>query len=424
MAKQLLQCIEGTHDYLDENGRRFALVMEAAGEVFERYAFAKITTPIFEPTELFARGIGTTTDIVEKEMYTFAPGSDSLTLRPEGTAGVIRAYLQHNLHKIGGLHKMWYAGPMFRRERPQKGRQRQFHQVGVEAVGSSDPLLDAEVISMGLAVFRQLGINGVKTRLNSIGCPNCRPAYREALKAAVEPLLPNLCKSCQSRYERNPLRIVDCKACAALTRELPAAYDYLCPECAAHFTAVKDALTALGVEYDIDKTLVRGLDYYTKTVFEFTHSGLGAQDALGGGGRYDGLVRELGDVDMPAVGFAMGVERIMIVLEGLGLTPAAPRLAAFGVALGDAARARMLPLLASIRAAGLRADMDFGARSMKAQMRAANNRGALAALILGDSELEKGVIVVKDLREGGTQKEVKLEDVTGNLCDLIIARPQ
>ena len=183
-------------------------------------------------------------------------------------------------------------------------------------------------------------------------------------------------------------------------------------------------MTALGVEYDIDKTLVRGLDYYTKTVFEFTHSGLGAQDALGGGGRYDGLVRELGDVDMPAVGFAMGVERIMIVLEGLGLTPAAPRLAAFGVALGDAARARMLPLLASIRAAGLRADMDFGARSMKAQMRAANNRGALAALILGDSELEKGVIVVKDLREGGTQKEVKLEDVTGNLCDLIIARPQ
>ncbi|MBP5233896.1 MAG: histidine--tRNA ligase [Planctomycetes bacterium] len=423
MAKQLLQCIEGTRDYLGDAGRRFEAVFAAAAAVFARYDYAKITTPVFEPTELFARGIGSTTDIVEKEMYTFAPGSDSLTLRPEGTAGVIRAYLQHSLHKQGGLQKLWYAGPMFRRERPQKGRQRQFHQVGCEAVGSPDPLLDAEVIALGLDFFRSVGIAGVRTRLNSIGCPACRPAYREALKQAVAPLLPQLCKSCQARYERNPLRIVDCKACAALTRELPAAYDYLCPECQAHFAAVKGALDSLGVAYDVDKTLVRGLDYYTKTVFEFTHSALGAQDAIGGGGRYDGLVRELGDVDMPAVGFAIGVERVMMACDALGVHNPERPLDVFGVALGAAAKNAMVGLLAQARAAGLSADMDFGDRSLKAQMRAANHKGATVALILGDSELSEGKVTVKDLREGGGQAPAPLGSFLDAVRPLLAGEP-
>ncbi len=409
MAENLLRCIEGTRDYFGDDGNRFEKAHIAASNLFRRYGYERITTPIFEPTELFARGIGATTDIVEKEMYTFQPGSDMLTLRPEGTAGVVRAYLQHNFHKNGGLDKLWYAGPMFRRERPQKGRQRQFHQVGVEAIGSGDPLLDAEVITMGLAYYASLGITGVRTRLNSIGCPECRPAYREILREAVKPLLPDLCKSCQGRYERNVLRILDCKVCAEKTKGLPATYDHLCAGCADHFATVKDALAASGADVTVDSTLVRGLDYYTRTVFEFTHSALGAQDALGGGGRYDGLVQELGGPAMPAVGFAIGVERVMIAMETLNTCNCKEPLMVYGIGLGDAAHRSMAGLLARVRAAGISADMDFEARSMKAQMRAANRKGALLTLILGDGELEKGCVIVKDMREGGEQQEVPLD---------------
>lgn len=422
MTKNGIRLIEGTRDYYGEAGARFEQALAAAAAVFPRYGYDKLTTPIFEATELFARSIGEATDIVEKEMYTFKPGSDTITLRPEGTAGAVRALLQNNLHKQGGLAKLWYAGPMFRRERPQKGRQRQFHQVGVEAVGAADPLLDAEIVSLGLAYYRHLGISGIKVRLNSIGCPRpeCRPAYREKLREAVRPRLGELCKTCQARFERNVLRILDCKneACAAVTRDLPASADNLCDECGPHFAAVRGALEALGVEYAVSPSLVRGLDYYTKTVFEFTHGSLGAQDAIGGGGRYDGLVEELGGPALPAVGFALGVERAMIALEVLGAAEAAAGLDVFGVGLDAACRAKIAQLLAQTREAGFSADMDYEGRSFKAQLRAADKRGARVALILGGDELARGVAVLKDMRGGG-QTEVALADCPAALARLL-----
>lgn len=418
-AAPSLRAIEGTRDYFAETGARYATALTTAANLFARYGYDAIVTPVFEDTRLFSRSIGEATDIVEKEMYTFTPGSDTITLRPEGTAGVIRAYLQHGMHKQGGLRKLQYAGPMFRRERPQKGRQRQFHQVGVEAIGSADPVLDAEVVEMGLAYYRALGIGDVRTRLNSIGCPkeDCRPAYRRLLRDAIEPNLASFCKTCQARFSRNILRILDCKnpACQDLTASLPASADHLCGTCDDHFTTVRAMLDALGVAYEVDARLVRGLDYYTQTVFEYTHPALGAQDAIGGGGRYDGLVAELGGPDTPAVGFALGVERIMIALEALGVDAAAPGLDLFGVALGEAAHVRMAALLREARACGCTADMDFEARSMKAQMRAANRRGARMVWILGDGELEAGTVQVKDMSDGGGQETRSQEDALAAL---------
>lgn len=420
MAKNTLRCIEGTKDYFGDEGKRFSKAMAAASDTFWKYGYEQITTPVFERTELFARGIGEATDIVEKEMYTFQPSSDSLTLRPEGTAGVVRAYLQHSMHKQGGISKLWYAGSMFRRERPQKGRQRQFNQVGIEALGSSDPLLDAEVIAMGLSYYSSLGITGIKTRLNSIGCNKCRPGYIAELKKAVEPILGTLCKSCQTRYEKNVLRIVDCKKCADKTKDLPASYDHLCDECDEHFSSTKMALDAFGVNYDLDKSLVRGLDYYTKTVFEYTSSALGAQDAIGGGGRYDGLVEELGGPSVPAVGFAIGVERVMIAMEALSCCNCSAPLMVYGVGLGETGHRAMAGLISRVRKVGMSADMDYEGKSMKAQMRTANRRGALLALILGESELEKGIVVVKDMREeNGEQIEIPLDQFTETLRGMI-----
>ncbi len=415
MSMPLIRAIEGTRDYFDLDGARFRKALRAAEEMFGRYGYAWIGTPVFEPTELFARSIGETTDIVEKEMYTFTPGSETLTLRPEGTAGVVRAYLQHSLHKSGGLTKLWYAGPMFRRERPQKGRYRQFNQVGVEALGATDPLLDAETVALGLAYYASVGVSGVRTRLNSIGCakPECRPAFRARLRTELEPRLGELCKTCRDRFGRNILRILDCKneACRQVVAGLSKSHEHLCGECADHFVAVREGLDAQGVEYTVDATLVRGLDYYTKTVFEYTHSALGAQDAIGGGGRYDGLVEELGGPATPAVGFALGVERVMLAMEALSACCCQAPFCIFGVGLGEAGHRAMSGLIARLRAEGYSADLDYEGRSFKAQLRAANKRGALLALILGDAELEKGEIIVKDMREGGTQAAVPLSEL-------------
>jgi len=415
VGKNLIRCIEGTRDYFDLDGARFGKAMKAADHVFTAYGYSQIHTPVFEATELFARGIGEATDIVEKEMYTFKPGSDMITLRPEGTAGVIRAFLQHSMHKQGGLNKLWYSGPMFRRERPQKGRQRQFHQVGVEAVGSSDPLLDAEVIAMGLQFYAAVGITGIRTRLNSIGCsaPECRAKYRETLREAIRPNLDKFCKNCQNRFDRNVLRLLDCKnpSCKELAANLPKSHEHVCGECADHFGKVTEALDAFGVDYVIDPTLVRGLDYYTKTVFEYTHSALGAQDAIGGGGRYDGLVEELGGPSIPAVGFAIGVERVMIAMETLGACCCTAPLMVYGIAAGDEEHKAMSGLLARLRRAGVSCDMDFEGKSFKAQMRTAGRRGALIALILGSNELETGQITVKDMREDGGQSTVPLSQM-------------
>ncbi len=414
MAKPRFRAIEGTRDYFDVDGTRFDKVMTFAAELFAKYGYSHIHTPIFEATELFARSIGASTDIVEKEMYTFTPGSDTITLRPEGTAGTVRAYLQHGMDKQGGLVKLWYGGPMFRRERPQKGRQRQFHQIGVEAIGSMDPLLDAEVVSVGLRFYEFVGVGKVGLRLNSIGCrkPECRPLFRQLLQDAIRPNLDKYCKTCQARFERNVMRIIDCKSpeCQELNKNLPKSYENLCTECADHFDQVKDAVTALGGEFTLDHTLVRGLDYYTKTVFEYTHNALGAQNAIGGGGRYDGLVEELGGNPTPAIGFALGVERILIAMDAVGACSCSYPLQVFGVTQGESAHRAMSGMIARLRNAGLSADMDYEGKSMKAQLRLANRRGAMCCLILGEQELEQGEITIKDMAENGQQSTVSIFD--------------
>ncbi|MDR1534431.1 MAG: histidine--tRNA ligase [Planctomycetota bacterium] len=423
MPQPRFRAIEGTRDYFDREGERFDRVLARAGEMFPRYGYARFRTPIFEDSELFARSLGDATDIVEKEMYTFQPGSDSLTLRPEGTAGIVRAYLQHGLDKRGGLVKLWYAGPMFRRERPQKGRQRQFHQVGVEAIGSGDPLLDAEVISLGLRFYESLGVAGVGLRLNSIGCrkPECRPRYRLILREAIQPRLGTFCRNCQARFERNVFRLLDCKVpqCRELARELPKSHENLCPECAEHFAAVRQAVEALGGSFSLDSDLVRGLDYYSRTVFEYTHESLGAQNALGGGGRYDGLAEELGGPPVPAIGFALGVERILIALEAGGACGCPPPLQAFGASRGEAARRAMAGLIARLREAGFSADLDYDDRSLKSQLRLANRRGALCCLILGEEELGRGEVIVKDMREGRGQAAASLFDCLGKVREIL-----
>lgn len=414
MSNPRYRAIVGTRDYFDREGNRFDKAVGFAGELFVKYGYQRIRTPIFEHTELFARSIGATTDIVEKEMYTFTPGSETITLRPEGTASVARAYLQHGMDKQGGLVKYWYEGPMFRRERPQKGRQRQFHQIGAEAIGSSDPLLDAEIVSMGLRYYEFVGVGEVGLRVNSIGCqrPECRPLYRQLLKEAIRPNLEKYCKTCQARFDRNILRILDCKnpECQALSANLPKSHENLCQECAEHFEATTEALAALGGKFSIDPTLVRGLDYYTKTVFEYTHHALGAQSAIGGGGRYDGLLEELGGSPTPGIGFALGVERILIAMEAVDACACSYPLQVFGVTQGESAHRAMSGMIARLRAVGLSADMDYESRSMKSQIRLANRRQAMCCLILGDSELEQGVIGVKDMAEGGEQETVSIFD--------------
>ncbi|MCX7934680.1 MAG: histidine--tRNA ligase [Planctomycetota bacterium] len=410
----VIRGIEGTRDYFGADAVRFNRALQTAAEMFGRYGYSQIITPLFEATSLFARSLGEATDIVSKEMYTFTPGSETITLRPEGTAGVIRAILQHEIYKNAGLIKFWYAGAMFRRERPQKGRQRQFHQVGVEAVGSADPLLDVEVIALGMRYYEALGLRDVRLRLNTIGClaERCRPAYRQRLRQALQPLLPHLCKTCQERFERNILRILDCKnrTCQEVVANAPRAPEQVCEACRAHFAVVCEALEAQGISYDLDHSLVRGLDYYTKTVFEYTHAALGAQDAIGGGGRYDGLMQLLGGPDIPAVGFALGVERIMIALAALPESGDSQRadLDIYGVALGVESRKAMAKLVGELRQAGWSADMDYESRSLKAQLRVANKRGARLALILGDDELRQGKVIIKDLGHSGEQRDVLL----------------
>lgn len=409
MTKPRFRAIEGTRDYFGRDGARFDKAVGFAGDLFARYGYSRIRTPVFEATGLFARSIGAATDIVEKEMYTFTPGSDTITLRPEGTAGIVRCYLQHGMDKQGGLVKFWYEGPMFRRERPQKGRQRQFHQIGVEAIGSSDPLLDAETAALGLRYYECLGLSRVRLRVNSIGClrPECRPLYRQLLRDAIRPKLDRYCQSCRERFDRNVLRVVDCKnpGCRELNADLPKSHENLCPECAAHFAAVAEGLAALGGAFELDHTLVRGLDYYARTVFEYVHDALGAQNAIGGGGRYDGLAEELGGPATPGVGFALGVERILIAMEAENACACSYPLQVFGVALGASAHRAMAGMVARMRAAGLSADMDYEGRSFKAQMRAANRRQAMCCLILGDDELAEGAVTVKDMTTGNGRQE-------------------
>lgn len=399
---------------LPEEAAGWQRLEEATRRVFHAFGYGEIRTPMFEHTELFQRGIGETTDIVQKEMYTFTDRGDrSITLRPEGTAPVVRAYLEHKLYARPQPVKLYYIGAMFRYERPQAGRYRQFHQIGAEALGTRDPATDVEMIVMPLALYEEMGLRDVRVLVNSIGCNVCRPAYRALLQAHMAPRREQLCATCQGRYERNPLRMLDCKVprCRELTEDVPPILDSLCDECREHFAAVRGHLERLGVGYELEKRLVRGFDYYTKTVFELVSPHLGAQDAVGGGGRYDGLVAEMGGPDTPAVGFAVGMERLLLALQaqGEGLkAQAGPRVYVAAITPED--RPAVVELAYRLRRAGVAAEMDYAGRSLRAQMRAAGQMGAATVLLVGGEEAQRGTAKWRDM-ETGAEREIPLDQI-------------
>ncbi len=408
----------GTNDILPDKVGEWNYVEGKIRDLCLRYGYEEIRTPMFEHTELFHRGIGEGTDVVDKEMYTFEDrGGRSITLRPENTASAVRAYLQNKLYGDSSLVKLFYIGSMFRYDRPQAGRMREFHQFGIEALGEENPAVDAEVILVAIDFLKSLGLKDLALSLNSVGCPKCRPAYRKALQDYFRPYLDELCDDCKSRFDRAPLRILDCKVDAdkPFMAGAPKITDCLCDECKEHFEKVQSYLTEAGVSFTLDPRLVRGLDYYTKTAFEIKYAPLGAQSAVAGGGRYDGLIEEIGGKPTPAVGFATGLERVLLALEKQNLVPPADEHTdVFVVALGDAAQAPAFKLLEDCRHVGLTANMDYAGRSMKAQMKQANKHHARYALILGEDEVANGTVQVKDM-EKSEQKSVALEDVIGVL---------
>ncbi|MDR0477908.1 MAG: histidine--tRNA ligase [Desulfobulbaceae bacterium] len=372
-------------------------VEETARDVFARFAFQEIRPPVLEKTELFKRSIGEATDIVEKEMYTFA--DKGLTMRPEATAGLLRAVIEHNLLAARPLRRLFTIGPMFRHERPQMGRLRQFHQLDVEALGGAHPLLDAELMAMGAALLTELGLTA-SLEINSLGCPNCRPAYREKLLAFIAGRSGGLCADCQRRSATNPLRVLDCKnpACRAEVAAAPAILDHLCPDCAAHFAGVETGLETLGVSYQRNKFMVRGLDYYCRTTFEFLTTNLGAQAAVGAGGRYDGLIEQLGGPkDTPGIGFAMGMERLVLLLQQQEQADAEAEADLYIAALGAAAVNACLPLAQHLRERGLRVTMDYEGRALKNQMKLADRLGTAWTLIVGDDELASDNGLLRDM---------------------------
>ncbi len=404
----------GTKDILPAHVDAWLFVEEKIRDICKKYGFKEIRTPIFEHTELFHRGIGEGTDVVDKEMYTFLDRGDrSITLRPEGTASVVRSYLQNKLYAENSFTKLFYVGSMFRYDRPQAGRMREFHQMGVEAIGEENPSADAEVILLAVNFLKSLGLTDLKLSLNSVGCPKCRPVYRKALQDHFRDKLDSLCGDCRDRFERSPLRILDCKADAGkdFIENAPKITDCLCDECQEHFEQVQRYLTEAGVEFELDPRLVRGLDYYTKTAFEIKYDLLGAQSAVAGGGRYDGLVEQIGGNPTPAVGFAAGLERVLLVMEQQKLFPPKETKAdAFVVALGDFAKIPAFQLLQKLRDAGLHAEMDYAGRSMKAQMKQANKAGARFALILGEDEVRESVVMLRDM-EKSEQQKVAIEEI-------------
>ncbi|AJY76100.1 histidine--tRNA ligase [Paenibacillus beijingensis] len=392
----------GTQDLLPGTVDQWQYVEGIARDVCRRFNFREIRTPIFESTELFQRGVGETTDIVEKEMYTFTDrGNRSITLRPEGTAGAVRAYVENKLYGEPDLTKLYYIGPMFRYERQQAGRYRQFHQFGVEALGSVDPALDAEVIALGYTFYTEAGLKGVRVEINSVGTPQVRAVFRQRLLEFLEPKRSQLCKDCQSRMDRNPLRVLDCKTDQAHFEGAPSILDSLDDECREHFDKVRGYLTGMGIPFEVNPRLVRGLDYYTHTAFEFKAEGIGAIDTIGGGGRYNGLVADIGGPDQPGVGLGLGLERTLLILEHQEANPEGlAALDVYVVALGEAAEREIPSLLFQLRLAGLSAERDYLGRKMKAQMKSADRFKARFTAILGDDELAAGEIALKDMSTG------------------------
>jgi histidyl-tRNA synthetase len=414
----------GVRDILPDESWKWAYVLDVVARTMSDFGYSEAHLPIFEHTELFSRGVGDTTDIVEKEMYTFLDRGDrSVTLRPEATAGMVRAALEHNLCGQNSSSKLWCWGPMFRYERPQKGRYRQFYQIDAECLGLAGPVADVEIISLSAEIFRRLGLKNLEVVMNSVGCPKCRPTYRQVLVDYFLSRKNELCETCLGRLERNPLRVLDCKVpdCGRIADEAPAVYEHLCDECAAHFQEVKAGLARLGFSYKLDKRLVRGLDYYTKTAYEILSGDLGAQNAVCGGGRYDNLSESIGGPHLPGVGFAAGIDRIVLIMEQQGGTfGERPRPVVYVAAQGDAvhdnvARGVAQTLTHKLRMEGIAAEPDAGdaskgSRSFKAQMKSADKAGVAWTCIIGTSELEQNAVTVKNM-ESGEQSLVPLEDV-------------
>lgn len=404
----------GTNDILPPLSLKWQYIEEKARDLMARYNYQEIRTPIFEYTELFQRGIGETTDVVEKEMYTFTDKRGrSITLRPEGTAGIVRAYLENKLYGQMQPLKLYYIGPMFRYERPQAGRFRQFHQFGVEVFGSNDPALDAEVIVLGVNYLKELGLENLDIYINSIGCPDCRKEYFKDLQEYFNQYRQELCEDCQSRIDRNPMRVLDCKVdnSKEIISNAPSILDYLCADCQEHFARVKDYLSVLGLDYTIDARMVRGLDYYTNTVFEIKYSGLGAQDTILAGGRYNGLAEEIGGKSIPGIGFAAGMERLLLTLEKEKVDlPESSELDIYLVTIGEEARKEAIKLLYQLRNKGYRVETDYLERGMKSQLKAADRLMVKYAIILGDDELAQGKAIIKNMQTG-EQEEIALEKI-------------
>ena len=412
------QAPKGVPEYYPPSSAAFLAVREALTAPARKAGYGYIELPVFEDTQLFVRGVGESTDVVSKEMYTFDDrGGRSLTLRPEGTAGVVRAVIEHGLDRGQLPVKLWYAGPFFRAERPQHGRYRQLQQVGVEAIGLDDPALDAEVISLADEGFRSLGLQGFTLQLTSLGDAACRPGYRVRLQAFLEGL--DLDEATRTRAALNPLRVLDDKR-ADVQRQLaeaPLMIDHLCSDCQAHYDAVRRHLTSLGISWTESPRMVRGLDYYTRTTFEFVHEGLGAQSGIGGGGRYDGLMASLGGQPLSGIGYGLGTDRTLLACEVEGITPGdAARCDVFLVPLGDAAKDALVALGGALRAAGIRTDIGYGDRGLKGAMKGADRSGASYAVIAGDRDLAVGSIELKDLRSG-EQSAVPLSDLTNELLE-------
>jgi len=405
----LYKAPRGTADILPQEQGYFRYVGEKAAELCRLYGYERIDTPLFEDARLFIRTIGPGTDIVEKETYSFEDRSgQAMTLRPEGTAPICRAYLEHGMHTLPQPVRLYYFASIFRYERPQKGRYRQHQQFGAEALGDGDPALDAEVIDMAWRLFERIGLSRLCLQLNSIGCKLCRPRYLEELKTYYSPHVGQLCPDCKARLERSPLRLLDCKKplCQGLALAAPKSTDYLCPDCNGHFESVMSYLSLLGIEFEKNHRLVRGLDYYTRTVFEIQPQGqAGAQSALGGGGRYDDLIEELGGKPTPAVGFAVGIERIVLNMKEQGIAPApSSEQKVFVAYSGDEAKEAAIKLTAALRRAGIAVVSGLGNRSLKAQLRQANALGAAYALILGEEEVGSGTVMLRDMVRGQQQR--------------------
>ncbi len=411
-----IQRPKGTQDVMPSESYKWHFIENRIREISALNGYREVRTPVFESTDLFERGVGETTDIVQKEMYTFSPRKDknnkedSITLKPEGTAPAVRAFVEHGTYGDAQPTKMYYVIPCFRYEKPQAGRLREFHQFGIEVFGTKDPSVDAEVINVAMSLFESLGISSLELRVNSVGCPVCRKAYNDLLKEYLRPKMASMCALCNDRFEKNPMRIIDCKEerCQAQLTDVPFIADHLCPDCQDHFDRFKRSLELIGLDYIVDKKIVRGLDYYTKTAFEIVSNNIGAQGTVCGGGRYDGLIADIGGPDTPGVGFGLGLERLLMVLENSGIEIPEPRLCDIFIAyMGEVGEAESIRLVHKLRKAGVKAEKDYLGRSLKAQMKYANKIKAAYVAVLGENEVNEGKAKIKNMADG-SETEVLL----------------